>query len=244
MNKGSNPNSSGNKSPPPNNAASLGPNITPGMNPDDQDSSEAEPPKTIKESGKRIIKNVKSIASQRGAGLLNGITGMIKGANGAFDFFGKFLLSRSKNVKDLAKESFNMASSFSDTATNGAKNLMNSARAIGGQGAKTAYNTLQKSTGLIKNVTKLGGTVMNTPISIGEDLVSSANGFAKMPSKLSRIVRERAKPLLGYFGSNSDEDEPEEGNEENPVDSEPPKTPQTPPPSPQKKLVKRKPLTA
>ncbi|KAF0772475.1 ACYPI000472 protein [Aphis craccivora] len=209
------------------------------MNPDEQDS--AELPKTIKESGKKVLKTAKSIANQRGVGLLNGFTGMLKGANGAFDFFGKFLQGRSKNVKDLAKESLNMASSFSDTATNGAKNVMNSARTIGGKGAKTLYNTLQKTTSFGKNLTKLGGTVLNTPISVGEDLASSVNGFAKVPSKLSRMASGLVKPVVNYFGLKSDEDESEEENDENPSDAEPPITPKTPPPSPPKKLIKKKP---
>jgi len=166
---------------------------------------------------------------------------MLKGANGAFDFFGKFLQGRSKNVKDLAKESLNMASSFSDTATNGAKNVMNSARTIGGKGAKTLYNTLQKTTSFGKNLTKLGGTVLNTPISVGEDLASSVNGFAKVPSKLSRMASGLVKPVVNYFGLKSDEDESEEENDENPSDAEPPITPKTPPPSPPKKLIKKKP---
>jgi len=172
---------------------------------------------------------------------------MLKGANGAFDFFGKFILDRSKNGKELAKESFGMASSFSDTATNGAKNIMNSARTIGNQGAKTMYNTLQKTTSFGKNLTKFGGTIVNTPISIGEDVVTSANGIAKVPRRLSRKISESVvKPALGFFGTNSDEDEEEnvEENEENPPDSKTPTTPQapkTPPPSPQKNTVTRKP---
>jgi len=210
------------------------------MDPDDQDSSEAEPPKTIKESGKRVLKMAVSIGSQRGAGLLNGFTGILKGTNGAFDFFGTFLLGQSKNVKDLAKNSLNMMSSFGNTATNGAKNVMNSAKTIGVQGAKTLYNTLQKTTRFGKKLTKLGGTVIDTPISIGEDLVSSANGIVKVPSKLSKMASERlVKPALGFLGPISDEDESEEENGENALDAEPPITPQIPPPSP-KKLVKKK----
>ncbi|KAE9531606.1 hypothetical protein AGLY_010812 [Aphis glycines] len=235
---------SGNKTTSPNNVASLDPNSQPGMDPNDQDSSEAEPPKTIKASGKRVLKTAVSIGSQRGAGLLNGITGIMKGTDSAFDFFGKFLLGQSKNAKDLAKQSFNMASSFGNTATNGAKNVMNSAKTIGDQGSKTLYNTLQKTTSFGKKLTKLGGTVIDTPISIGEDLVTTANGIAKIPSKLSRMGSERlVKPALSVLGPISDEDESEEENGENALDAEPPIAPQTPPSSP-KKLVKKKTSTA
>ncbi|CAH1710072.1 unnamed protein product [Aphis gossypii] len=235
---------SGIKTASPNNGASLDPNSQPGMDPNDQDSSEAEPPKTIKASGKRVLKTAASIGTKRGAGLLNSITGVMKGTDGAFDFFGKFLLGQSKNVKELAKKSFDMVSSLGNTATNGAKNVMDSAKTIGGQGSKTLYNTLQKTTRFGKKLTKLGGTVMDTPISVGEDLVTTANGIAKVPSKLSRIGSERlVKPALSFLGPTSDEDESEEENGEDALDAEPPIAPQTPP-SPPKKVVKKKPPTA
>lgn len=67
------------------------------------------------------------------------------------------------------------------------------------------------------NVTKLGGTVASTPLSIAEDVVGTANRFARIPSKLSKTVTNSAiKPILSYLGSNSDEqpDKEENGEEE------------------------------
>ncbi|XP_026810158.1 uncharacterized protein LOC113551834 [Rhopalosiphum maidis] len=217
-------------------------NGEPGTNPNEEESSEVEPT-TIKESGRRAVRTAKRIANRRGAGLLNSFTGLLKTANNTADFFGRFLRDRSKNVKDVAKESMGMVSSFSDRSTNGAKNLMKSARIIGNQGANTMYSTLQKSTSLGKNLVKLGGTVVGTPISIGEDVVSTGNSIAKIPSKVSRIVSEGAiKPLLNTFGPNSDEEEPEEEpEEENPPKTETPKAPTPAAPITRKPTINKKP---
>jgi len=215
-------------------------NGQPGTNPNEEESSEAEPT-TIKESSRRVVRTAKRIASRRGAGLLNGVTGLLKTANNTADFFGRFLRDRSKNVKDVAKESMSMVSSFSDTSTNGAIHLMNSARVIGNQGASIMYSTLQKSTGLGKNLVKLGGTIVGTPISIGEDVVSTGNRIAKIPSKVSRFISEGAvKPILNTFGPNSDEGEPEgEAAGENPTKVETPKVPTPAAPTTQKPLNKK-----
>jgi len=135
-----------------------------------------------------------------------------------------------------------LVSSFSDRSTNGAKHLMKSARVIGDQGANTMYSTLQKSTSLGKNLVKLGGTVVDTPISIGEDVVSTGNNIAKIPSRVSRIISEGAvKPLLNKFGPNSDEEEePEEEPEvENPPKIETPKAPTPAAPTTRKPINKK-----
>jgi len=215
-------------------------NVEPGTNPNEEKSAEAEPT-TIKESGRRVVRTAKKIASRRGAGLLNGFTGLLKTANNTADFFGRFLRDRSKNVKDVAKDSMGMVSSFSDRSTNGAKHLMNSARVIGNQGANTMYSTLQKSTSLGTNLVKLGGNVVATPISIGADVVSTGNTIAKIPRKFSKMIHEGAvKPLLNSFGPNSDEEEPEnEAEEEKPPKIETPKAPTPAAPVPRKPTNKK-----
>ncbi|XP_025195908.1 uncharacterized protein LOC112595048 [Melanaphis sacchari] len=204
----------------------------PEINLNNVDSDEAEPPTTIKESGRRVVKTAKKLASKRGANLFNGITGLMKRTDNTIDFFGKFVRDRANNVKDVAKESFGLLSGLSNSSTNGAKNVISSAKVIGNEGSQVMYSTLQKSTNLGKNLTKLGGTVITTPISIGENVVTAANGIARIPSRLSRkITNGGIKPLLNAYLPDSDENTPENEIEEK-IEEEnikPPPTVKAPP---------------
>ncbi|NP_001155386.1 uncharacterized protein LOC100159063 precursor [Acyrthosiphon pisum] len=187
----------------------------PGTNPNDDDSAEAEPPKTFKESGKKFVKTFKKMATNRGVRFLNGVTGFLKKTGGAFNFFGNFLRDRANGVKEVAKESLGMISSFGDSTTRGAKHLLNSGKVIGKQAGKEMYSSLQKGTKLGVNVTKLGGTAFSTPMSIGEDVVGTTNRLAKMPSRVSKMITNGAiNPVLNMFGSESGEKNPEEEEEE------------------------------
>jgi len=176
--------------------------------------AEAEPPTTFKESGKRVVQTLKKMATNRGVGLLNGFTGFLTKSGDAFSFFGNFLLDRAKGVKNVAKESLGMVSGFSDRTTRVAKHLLDSGKVIGLQARKEMYESLQKATRLGKNLTKLGGTAVGTPLSISEDVVGTANRLAKVPSRVSNIINNGViKPVLSRFGSNSSEEQPEEEEE-------------------------------
>jgi len=180
------------------------------------------------------------MATNRGVGLLNGFTGMLKKTGGAFNFFGNLLLDRAKGVKDVAKESLGMLSSFGDSTTRGTKHFLNSGKVIGKQVGKEMYSTLQKATGLGTNVTKLGGTVTGTPLSIGEDVVGTVNRVAKVPSRVSKMITNGAiKPVLGFLGPSSEEEQPEEDKEEEEEEEEPPKAPVKTPPTPRKTTPKK-----
>lgn len=214
----------------------------PGTNPNEDDSAEAEQPKTFRESSGRIVKSMKKMASDRGVGLLNGFTGFIKKSGGAFNFFGNFLLERAKGVKEVAKESLEMVSGLSDSTTRGALHLLNSGKVIGTQTGKEMYNTLQKATSLGTNLAKLGGAAVGTPLSISNDLVSTTNRLVKVPRRLSKIITHGAiNPVLNYLGPESKEEQPEEEEVEEDSPKAPVKTPPTPLKSSPQKPVSKKP---
>ncbi|XP_060869374.1 uncharacterized protein LOC132944173 [Metopolophium dirhodum] len=228
--------------PTPNNTkpADVPVDNDPGTNPNDDDSAEAEPPKTFRESGKRVVNTLKKMATNRGVGFLNGFTGFLKRTGGAFNFFGNFLRDRAKNVKDVAKENLEMVSSFSDSTTRGAKHLLNSGRVIGTQVGKEMYSSLQKSTRLGINVTKLGGAAAGTPLSIAGDVVDTTKRIVKIPSRVSKIVTGVINPALNFVGPDSGEEQPEEEEEEEEEKKEdPPKAPVKTPPTPSKLTVKK-----
>lgn len=215
----------------------------PGTNPNEVDSAEAEQPKTFRESGGRILKTLKKMASNRGVGVLNGFNSFLKKTGKAFNFFGNFLRDRAMSVKAVAKESIGILSGLSDGTSRGTIHLLNSGKVIGTQAGKEMYSTLQKATSLGKSIAKLGGTAVGTPLSIGDDVVSTVNRLAKAPSRLSKVITRGAiNPVLNYLGPNSDEEQPIEEEEE---EEEPPKasvkTPSTPQKSSPQKLTSKKP---
>lgn len=213
----------------------------PGTNPNEDDSAEAEQPKTLRESCGRILKTLKKMASNRGIGVLNGFNGFLKKTGSTFNFFGNFLRDRATSVKTVARESLGMLSGLSDGTSRGAIHLLDSSKVIGTQAGKEMYSTLQKATRLGRSVTKLGGTAVGTPLSIGDDIVNTANRLVKTPSRLSKfITRSAINPVLNYLGPDSNE-EPEEEEEEEDSPKAPVKTPPTPQKSSPQKLTSKKP---
>jgi len=154
------------------------------------------------------------MATNRGVGLLNGFTGLLKKTGGAFSFFGNFLGDRAKGVKDVAKESLGTVSSFSDSTTRGAKHLLNGGKVIGTQAGKELFSSFQKATRLGTNITKLGGTAVGIPLSIGEDVVGTTNQIAKVPSRVSKLITKPIKKVLSYVEPESDQETSQEEEEE------------------------------
>lgn len=189
---------------------------------DDEAAESGEPPQTIKESGKRLARTAKKVVNQNGAGVLNGVTRMLKAANGSFNFFGNLLQNHSKNAKDLAKKSFEAVSSIGDNAAKGTGHLIDSARTIGGQGSKSMRSVLDKGTALGVSVTKFGGTAIGAPMSIAEDVISTGHQLVKIPSRMSKAVAKNyIKPLLNFSRPDSEENEDQED------DAAPPSPPPT-----------------
>jgi len=187
----------------------------PGVNPNDDDSKEGDPPKTFTGSGKRVIKTMKKIATSRGVGLINGFSGFLKNTNGAANFFGNFLREQSNNVKDVAKESLGMVSSFGNSSTRGAKNVLNSARTIGAQGAEELNSAMKQMTKLGTNLTRLGGSAIRGPIAMGGEAANIANRVVKIPVTITKKISNGAiKPFLSLMGAKSDDDDGDDDDDD------------------------------
>lgn len=172
-------------------------------------------------SGKRVVKTMQKMASRRGVGLINGFSGFLKSTDGAFNFFGNFLREQASNVNDVAKESFRMISGLGNGSARAARGVIKSGTTIGAQAAKELGSNWQKMTKLGENATKLAGTAFGTPISIGGDVLATANRVARVPGRMvTAIVNRAIKPALGVFGGNSDEEKKDEDEEQQEVSEE------------------------
>lgn len=206
-------------------------NNNPGSNPDN-DSMETDPPNTVFGSGKKVAKTMKKVASKRIVGVLNSVDRLLN-VVGHSDSFGNLIQEQANNVRTLATESLKLVSDFSNSSFNGAKHVIEGSRVIGKQGGNVLFSTLQKATTLGANLTKFGGTAINTPISIGGDIVGTANRIAKAPSLISTMVTNNIiNRGLRLLRLNSDE-EPEKSEEEE--KEEPPKAAPSKPKSPNSK---------
>lgn len=168
---------------------------------------EDEEPQTIAASSKKLIKTAGNVANQRGAGVLNRITGLIKFGNSGVGFLSGIIRDQSQNMRELAMNGVGMASGGLSSGFRGAGNVVNSASRLGRQKAKVWGDTLEGATNIGENGIKLGGNILNMPVSAANTALKVGNHIVETPKRLSKLVTNGVSNIMSPYSFMLDDDE-------------------------------------
>lgn len=177
---------------------------------DAEDDDNGEEPQQFWPAGKRLARTAVGEASKRAAGAANTATGALKLSSDALGYFGRLVREQLKNLHTLAKHNFDMLSGLGRSVTNGAVNVMQSVKEIGGEGARVLSGTLRNATKTGKTAAQAGGALLNAPIKVTDQALKLGKRFVSIPAKLTKTASNFARAALSIAGLHSDEDDDDE----------------------------------
>lgn len=173
---------------------------------DDNDSL----PDNVTGAGKKLTNTAAESINQRGADLLNGGTELLRAGNGLFGLMGGVKRQQSGNMRLVANEGFKTINGLGDSLSRGLINVFQANARVGREVASRMADVVNVTANTGKKVTRLGGTLVTTPIGMGGDLADMATSAVTIPkngSKLAtQIITNGLLPMLGADEIKSEDD--------------------------------------